>query len=107
MKSLSIFVSLYKDTAFINKQSTQSVLKSLGPIDHNFNGHRKNDGFVLHEYIIKQRNSFCKYTNISDIKKHYKKPKENNMLTVNRKYVMFMGNAYFFLISFFWTSSKL
>ena len=44
-------------------------LKSLGPIDRKFHGHGENDGFVLYEYIIKQCSSFCKYTNISLIKK--------------------------------------
>ena len=44
-------------------------LKSLGPIDRKFRGHGKNDGFALYEYIIKQCSSFCKYTNISDVKK--------------------------------------
>ena len=43
------------------------------------------DGFVLtmYEYVIKQYSSFCKYTNI----KVMKKINENNMSTVNRKYV--------------------
>ena len=27
-------------------------LKSLGPIERNFHGHGKNDGFVLYENII-------------------------------------------------------
>ena len=44
-------------------------LKSLGPID----GEKK--GFVLYEYKIKQRSSFCKYLNIAVIKKI----KENNV----------------------------
>ena len=44
-------------------------LKSLGPIDRKFHGHGENDGFVLYEYIIKQFSSFCKHTNISDLKK--------------------------------------
>ena len=44
-------------------------LKSLGPIDRRFHGHGENDGFVLYEYIIKQISSFCKHTNISDLKK--------------------------------------
>ena len=44
-------------------------LKSLGPIDRKFHGHGENDGFVLYEYIIKQFSSFCKYTNISVMKK--------------------------------------
>ena len=44
-------------------------LKSLGPIDHKFHGHGENDGFVLYEYIIKQVIGFCKYTNISVMKK--------------------------------------
>ena len=48
----------------------------------------KKEGFVLYEYTIKQR-SFCKYTNICDMKK----PKENNMSTVNRKYFVLMGNT--------------
>ena len=65
-------------------------LKSLGPIDRKFHGHGKNDGFVLYEYIIKQCSSFCKYTNISVMKKKFK---ENNISTVNRKYVMLMGNT--------------
>ena len=38
-----------------------------------FHGHGKNDGFVLYEYIIKQCNSFCKYTNISVMKKDQRK----------------------------------
>ena len=45
-------------------------LKSLGPIDRKFHGHGKNDEFVLYEYIIKQCSSFCKYTNISVMKKN-------------------------------------
>ena len=45
------------------------MLKLLGPIDRKFHGHCKNDGFVLYEYIIKQCSSFCKYTNISFMKK--------------------------------------
>ena len=45
------------------------ILKSLGPIDRKFHGHGKNDEFVLYEYIIKQCSSFCKYTNISVMKK--------------------------------------
>ena len=48
-------------------------LKSLGPIDRKFHGNGKNDGFVLYEYIIKQCSSFCKYTNISVMKKRSKK----------------------------------
>ena len=44
-------------------------VKSLGPIDRKFHGHGENDGFVLYEYIIKQFSSFCKYTNISVMKK--------------------------------------
>ena len=44
-------------------------LKLLGPIDRKFNGQSKNDEFVLYEYIIKQCSSFCKYTNISVMKK--------------------------------------
>ena len=44
-------------------------LKSLGPIDRKFHGHGENDGFVLYENIIKQFSSFCKYTNISVMKK--------------------------------------
>ena len=46
----------------------------LGPIDHKFHGHGKNNAFFLYEYIIKQCSSFCKYTNIS-IKKKRKKIK--------------------------------
>ena len=30
-------------------------LKSPGQIDHKFHGHDKNDGFVLHEYIINKQ----------------------------------------------------
>ena len=45
-------------------------LKSLGPIDRKFHGHGENDGFVLYEYITKQFSSFCKHTNISDLKKN-------------------------------------
>ena len=48
-------------------------LKSLGPIDRKFHGHGKNDGFELHEYIIKQCSSFCKYSNISVMKKKWSK----------------------------------
>ena len=48
---------------------TQKNLKSLGPIDRKFHGHGENDGFVLYEYTIKQCSIFCKYTNISVIKK--------------------------------------
>ena len=44
-------------------------LKSPGPIDRKFHGHGENDGFVLYEHIIKQFSSFCKHTNISDLKK--------------------------------------
>ena len=44
-------------------------LKSLGPIDRKFHGHGENDGFVLYGYLIKQFSSFCKYTNISVMKK--------------------------------------
>ena len=43
-------------------------LKSLGPIDRKFHRHGENDGFVLYEHIIKQFSSFCKHTNISDLK---------------------------------------
>ena len=46
------------------------TLKSLGPIDRKFYGHGEKDGFVLYEYIIKQFSSFCKYTNISVMKKN-------------------------------------
>ena len=45
-------------------------VKSLGPIDRKFHGHGENDGFVLYEHIIKQFSSFCKHTNISDLKKN-------------------------------------
>ena len=45
-------------------------LKSLSPIDRKFHGHGENDGFVLYEYITKQFSSFCKHTNISDLKKN-------------------------------------
>ena len=48
-------------------------IKSLGPIDRKFHGHGENDGFVLYEYIMKQCSSFCKYTNISVMKKIYNK----------------------------------
>ena len=65
-------------------------LKSLGPIDRKCRGHSKNDGFVLYEYIIKQCSSFCKYTIITIMKK---KIEENIISTVNRKYIMFMGNT--------------
>ena len=71
------------------------MLKLLGPIDRKFHGHCKNDGFVLYEYIIKQCSSFCKYTNISFMKK---KCQIKNMSTVNRKYVLFMGNIVSYLI---------
>ena len=47
-------------------------LKSLGPIDRKFHGHGENDGFVLYEYIITQFISFCKYINISVMKKNVK-----------------------------------
>ena len=49
----------------------QHVLKSLGPIDRKFHDHGKNDGFVFYEFIIKQCSSFCKYTNISVMKKKH------------------------------------
>ena len=45
-------------------------LRSLGPIDRKFHGHVENDGFVLYEYTIEQFSSFCKYTNISVMKKN-------------------------------------
>ena len=38
---------------------------------------------LVYEYLIKQWCSFCKYTNISVMKKRIK---ENSMSTVNRKY---------------------
>ena len=60
-------------------------------IDRKFHGKGKNDEFVLYEYLIKQCSSFCKYTDLSVMKK--KKIKENKMSTKNRKYVMFMGNT--------------
>ena len=53
---------------FLNKK-----LKSLGPMYCKFHGHGKNDGFVLYEYTIKQFSSFCKYTNISVMKKNQRK----------------------------------
>ena len=40
--------------------STNTVLKSLGPIDRKFHEQGENDGFVLYEYKIKQCSSFCK-----------------------------------------------
>ena len=64
-------------------------LKSQGPIDRKFHGHGKNYGFVLYEYIFKQRSSFWN-TQTSGL---WKKIKENSMSTVHRKYVMFMGNT--------------
>ena len=48
------------------------------------------DLFCIYEYTIKQCSGFCKYTNVSVMKK---KIKGNNMLNVNKKYVMFMGNT--------------
>ena len=51
------------------KKNLQESLKSLGPTDRKFHGHGENDGFVLYEYITKQFSSFCKHTNISDLKK--------------------------------------
>ena len=53
--------------------STTVSFKSLGPIDCKFHGHGKNDGFVLYEFITKQCSRFCKYTNISVMKKRSKK----------------------------------
>ena len=50
-------------------QKLLSRLKSLGPIDRKFHGHGENNGFVLYEHIIKKFSSFCKRTNISDLKK--------------------------------------
>ena len=70
-------------------------LKSLSPIDRKFHGLGKNDEFVLYEYIIKKCSSFYKYTNISVMEKCqiiY------NMSTVNRKYVLFIGNIVSYLI---------
>ena len=55
-----------------NYKQAHLHLKSLGPIDRKFHGHGENDGFVLYEYIIKQCSSFCKYTNISVMKKKVK-----------------------------------
>ena len=66
------------------------TIKSLGPIDCKFRGHGKNDGYVLYEYIIKQCSNFSKYTKYQ---RYEKKIKENNMSTLNRKYVMCMGNT--------------
>ena len=71
--------------SFPINRATRIYLKSLGPIDRKFHGHGENDGFVLYEYIIKQCSSFWKYTK--------QKIKENNMSTVNRKYVMFVGTT--------------
>ena len=68
----------------------ESNLKSLGLIDRKFHGHGKNDGFVLYENTLNNAVVFCKYTNISVMKK---KIKENDMSTVNGKYVMLMGNT--------------
>ena len=48
----------------------------------NFMDTVKTMDFFFNEYIIKQLSSFCKYTNISVMKK---KMKENNMSTLNRK----------------------
>ena len=42
-------------------------LKSLGPINLKCHEHGKTDGVELYDCIIKQRISFCKYTNISVI----------------------------------------
>ena len=47
-------------------------LKSLGPIDRKFHGHGENDAIVFYEYIIEKFSSFCKYTNISVMKKNVK-----------------------------------
>ena len=55
--------------SFIFRDLQHVGLKSLGPIDRKFHGHDENDGFVLYEYMIKQCSSFCKYTNISVMKK--------------------------------------
>ena len=52
-----------------NLQTRISGLKSLGPIDRKFHGRGKNDELVLYEYINKQCSSFCKYTNISVMRK--------------------------------------
>ena len=41
-------------TRIRTKVVQNKVLKSLGPIDRNFFGHGRSDGFVLYEYIIKQ-----------------------------------------------------
>ena len=54
---------------YAHGNSFHNCLKSLGPIDYKFHGHGENYGFVLYEYIIKQFSSFCKYTNISVMKK--------------------------------------
>ena len=64
-----ISTKLYVDPKFVKLLTVLLKLKSLGPIDRKFHGHGKNDGFVLYEYIIKQCSSFCKYTNISVMKK--------------------------------------
>ena len=67
------------------------LIKSLGPIDRKFHEHGKNDGFVLYEYKIKPCSSFLRIYKHQELWK--KKIKEKSMSTLNRKYVMFMGNC--------------
>ena len=65
-----IIVATYKEkTLLFFLRITK--LKSLGLIDRKFHGHGENNGFVLFEHIIKQFSSFCKHTNISDLKKKF------------------------------------
>ena len=65
-------------------------LKSLGPIHHKYYGHGKNDGFVLYEYVI--INNVVVFAN-KQTSVLWKNMKKNNISTVNRKYVMFMGKT--------------
>ena len=93
----AILASLYRSSSlrFSICIYERKTLKSLSPIDRKFHGHGENDGFVLYEYIIKQFISFCKYTNISVMKKSQIKYHVN----INRKYVLFMGNIVSYLVS--------
>ena len=93
----AILASLYRSSSlrFSICIYERKTLKSLSPIDRKFHGHGENDGFVLYEYIIKQFISFCKYTNISVMKKSQIKYHVN----INRKYVLFIGNIVSYLVS--------
>ena len=82
----------YKLSWIVKHDANQFIyLKSLGPNDRTFYGHGKNDGFVLYEYIIKQCVSFLQ---IYKYQPYKKKMKEKTISTVNRKYVMCMGNIH-------------